>query len=108
MSKGRDLPDWYLDCPVLLPGEEIYYEAFWILNTCRPSGFSIGYIPWTAIRQYVDELQLDAEVTRFITKVIMAFDVEYVKQENDKIERSMKKSSKPAAPTKPQRRSIKK
>ena len=38
----------------------------------------------------------------------MAFDAEYVKQENEKIERSMKKQSKPTPPAKSPRRSIKK
>ena len=65
----------------------MYFEAFWLLNSCRSIGFSIGFIPWTAIRLYVSEQNLDKDIQCLMIKIIMAFDLEYVKQENAKIEK---------------------
>lgn len=38
IKKKRPLPDWYLDEPTLLPGDDFYVREFWILDTTRPRG----------------------------------------------------------------------
>ena len=68
----------------------MYFEAFWLLNSCRSVGFSIGFIPWTAIRLYASDQNLDIDIQNLMIKVIMAFDTEYVKSENAKIEKGSK------------------
>ncbi len=54
IAKGRDLPDWYLDEPEVLPGDQFYMQAFFELSTCRNYS-AMGDmlpIPWTAIVHY--------------------------------------------------------
>lgn len=36
----------------MLPGLELYLNAFWDLNSCRQIGMDVGPIPWTAIQKY--------------------------------------------------------
>ena len=96
-EKGRELPEWYLDCPELCTGDETYFVAFWVLNSCRSVGMGIGPIPWTAIRQYVDHCGYDPDIKDLITKVVMAFDTKFIEKENEKMKKSMPK----APPSKP-------
>ncbi|WP_428372631.1 phage tail assembly chaperone [Pelagibacterium lentulum] len=42
--------------PKLLPGGELYFEAFWKLNGDRQIGVSVGPIPFVAIDRYADRM----------------------------------------------------
>jgi hypothetical protein len=48
----RPLPKAIREAPQLELGLEFTYQAFWELNTCRPTGWTLGSIPWTAIHDY--------------------------------------------------------
>lgn len=53
IAKGRQFPEWYLDCPELFPFEWRYMRAFWDLRTEAQSGDqTVGRIPWSKARQY--------------------------------------------------------
>jgi hypothetical protein len=62
MLKGRPLPTWFLEEPIIRPGEKFYLQAFWDLSSCRSIGMSLGPIPWTAAWEYGKEAGLDEEL----------------------------------------------
>jgi len=77
--KGRPLPEWYLDEPVLNPGEDFYIKGFYELGTCRTMGMSAGPIPWRDIIAYSNFNNFDKELTNHFTRIIMGMDTSYLK-----------------------------
>lgn len=59
MRERSPLPDRIANAPKLTLGLELYYDAFWELNTCRQTGWAAGQIPWTSIRDYAVTFELD-------------------------------------------------
>lgn len=53
------LPPQYADPPELLPGLHFYYTAYERLRSCATFN---GDIPWTAVMEYADRLELDQEM----------------------------------------------
>jgi len=55
LKQGRPLPEKIENAPVLLPGLDVFYNAFLELSTCRAHGMGVlGPIPWTAISAYAE------------------------------------------------------
>ena len=52
MRDGLPLPDKIKNAPILRLGLELFYNAFWDLDSCRNSGWGMGPIPWLAMRDY--------------------------------------------------------
>ena len=48
------LPEKIKNAPALLPGLELFYNAFAALSSCRNTGFGEGEIPWNVISEYCD------------------------------------------------------
>ena len=94
LDKGRDLPDWFLEEPPLLPGDQFYLDAFWDLSTCRPVGMSEGPIPWTSIVEYWRMSGLDDDTMELFVGVIRAMDAEYMIWRNDQAERQKARGAK--------------
>lgn len=46
------LPAFIAGRPELTADQVPVWDAFWLLSTCRSTGFSVGPIPWTAINDY--------------------------------------------------------
>ena len=88
ISKGRKLPDWYLDEPPLNFGDEIYIKAFWELSTCRQIGMSEGPIPWIGIVEYCKHKGI-YEVDDFV-EIIRALDSAYLEFRGKEIDASTK------------------
>jgi len=59
VNAGQPLGRRFAEKPALNTGLEIYYEAFNALSTCRQIGMGIGPIPWTAVRQYAEDLGME-------------------------------------------------
>ena len=78
MEKGRALPDWYLDGPDVLPGEEFYLKAFHRLSTCRLIGMSHGPIPWRDIVAYADRAGLNDRESDVLVEVIQTMDAAWL------------------------------
>ena len=57
----RPLPEAIANAPQLLPGLDLYYDAFLALSSCRSLGMAEGPIPWTAIRSFADEGGFEGE-----------------------------------------------
>lgn len=77
------MPEWFLERPLLLEGEQFYLEAFWELSTERAIGWSIGPIPWRAIRSYGYDAKLDDDVLRVFCRVIRELDEVYLKWQRE-------------------------
>src|SRR5690606_27200047 len=52
MQTGMPIPDFIKNAPELMPGLEVFLEAFWDLSTCRQIGMGLGPIPWTSVQEY--------------------------------------------------------
>jgi hypothetical protein len=64
--------------PRLLPGLELYLEAFWSLNTCRT--VDGGPISWTAIETWLDRARIFALSERHSAHYILrSMDNEYLR-----------------------------
>jgi hypothetical protein len=72
---------------VLLPGLELFYEAFQELSTCRPyiglEGVP-GPVPWTAIDCYALANGFDEEGRDYLVKMVRALDDEFLKHMRSK------------------------
>lgn len=77
--RGQPPPDFIANAPELLPGLDLYFDAFWELTTCRSfigmSGLP-GPIPWSAIDAYAQRLGLEGEDLEHFTRLLRALDDE--------------------------------
>lgn len=79
--RGMAPPEFIANAPVLLPGLELYYDAFQELSTCRPyiglEGLP-GPIPWTAIDRYGLAHGFEEEGLKYLVRMIRALDDEFL------------------------------
>jgi hypothetical protein len=52
LQDGIPIPDRIKNQPELLPGLELYLNAFHDLSSCRQVGMGVGFIPFTAVLEY--------------------------------------------------------
>lgn len=71
------------------PQTELYYFAYVDLGSCR--NYEGGEIPWTAIKEYADEYDLDEDQRVILYSVIRDVDMWFLKEVQD---RADKKSGK--------------
>ena len=79
------------EIPFLSEIDTFYFTAFWVLNTCRSSGMSLGHIPWNVIVEYGDRQGLDDENIDLFVAVITSMDNAYLKYNNEKVEKDSKR-----------------
>lgn len=77
--EGLALPDKIANAPELHMGLELYYDAFWDLTTCRPAGFSLGAIPWSAVHEYGQAFDFSYEQRDWMHYLIRVLDQAYMK-----------------------------
>jgi len=78
IDRGRPEPEWWSDCPDLLPHESFYLGGFWRLSTERQQGMSVGPIPWSAIQAYGVAKGLDSATMGLFHEVIRSMDGVYL------------------------------
>jgi len=78
LKMRRPLPDSIQNAPALELGLELYWDAFWDLSTCRPSGFGAGPIPWLAIRDYGLTFGFDDEQLEDLFYLVRVMDNAYL------------------------------
>lgn len=91
--KKRPLPDWYLDEPVLIHGEQFFINAFWLLNTERNVGMDLGEIPWSKIVKYGRHCQLDRDMIDILVYVVRELDGAYLGWEKKQAEKRARQSA---------------
>lgn len=78
LEKGRQPPEWFLNEPVLPePWQHWIMDAFWDLNTCRPSADYSASIPWDKIVQYAEFHNLDSESAIVLVDIVRMMDNAY-------------------------------
>jgi len=77
-EKGRPLPDWMTEEVDRSEIAEWMLAAFFHLSTCRSYGMGYGPIPWTAIRDFAVDRQLDEEAWRLFEYWIRQMDAAYL------------------------------
>lgn len=83
IERGQPLPEWAEE-PTTDPVVEWYLRAFFELCSCRPAGFGVGPVPWTAIAEYADFSGLDYEETLVLVRAVRALDVVFLKWQDKK------------------------
>ena len=98
-EKGRDLPAWFLECPLLGPFEDFYIEAFWQLTTCRAvTDAYLGAIPWRDIVAFADLHDMDPEMFALFQHVIMAMDGAYLAKQAEAAKNKKPSGDDPPSP----------
>ena len=81
IRKGRPLPEWYEDEPVIDPADIFYLKSFYDLSTCRSSGMGIGPIPWTAMSRYVEYYKLAWDVAEAFIDIMREMDGAFIEDQ---------------------------
>jgi len=81
MRERLPLPAKIREAPSLFQGLELYYDAFLELSSCRFTGFALGPIPWTAMRDYAEAFELDEEQKDDLFYFVRAMDVAYLEHQ---------------------------
>jgi len=84
------IPDPLLNEPELLPGLNLYFDAFWELCPDRQLGMSVGPIPYTSIRQYCIDWNLNEELTFNMKKLVRKLDLVYLEWQEKKAKATAK------------------
>jgi hypothetical protein len=82
------LPQKIQNAPELKLGLELYFGAFFDLNTCRPSGWSIAPIPWSVINDYAQTFELDEMQTEDLFFFVGHMDAAFINHHRAKTEKS--------------------
>lgn len=94
------LPQAIANAPELELGLDLFYLAFMDLTTCRSMGFGEGPIPWSAVRDYCDELGLEGEQRDDMFIHIRLMDTAYLNHRASKVKKEApKKDGAPAKTT---------
>jgi len=84
LKKGRDLPDWFLEQPQVLRGEEFYIQAFWDLTSERAIGQGmLGRIPWSKAIEYALRNDVEPDMLDAFWRIIYGMDSGYLEQQRD-------------------------
>ena len=78
LADNQPLPGKIRNAPRLLMGNELYWNAFWDLTTCRSTGLSVAPIPWNAMKDYAVINELDAEQVDSLFILVRAMDNAYM------------------------------
>jgi len=85
MKQGLPIPQRIRDAPQLLPGLEVYYQAFLDLCTERQVGFGEGPIPSSSIDYYISQRSWFTEEDRvWMRALVRRLDIEYLKHRDSK------------------------
>jgi hypothetical protein len=100
LDKGRAPPQWFLDKPEILDGDEFYFSAFWELSSTRALGFSgVGPLPWNHVRDYAVQKGMDDGMISMFQELLRAMDNAYLEWNREQQDTKMKSSREP--PKKP-------
>lgn len=96
LEKGREAPDWFLDEPSLLTGDEFYIEEFWILDSGRQRiGGSIGPISVERIERRGEvRHEFDEDALVLYVCVMRALDDEYLTWKQEEYDREARSRGK--------------
>lgn len=77
MRAGGRVPNKIANAPSLCLGLQIYLDAWFDLNSCRPAGMNEGPIPWTQVEDYGRSMELSQDTLDDLHHHIREMDMEY-------------------------------
>lgn len=86
MRARKPFPKAIQEAPHLAFGLELYWDAFWDLSTCRATGFGVGPIPWSAMRDYAVTFELDEEQQEDLYYLVRVMDNTFLDHHSEKKE----------------------
>lgn len=84
------IPDQLLNEPMLHEGLDIYYSAFWELNTDRQVGMGLGPIPYSSIRNYCKDRGLGGDQSDNMMRLLRKMDSEFIKFQEKQAKKARK------------------
>lgn len=84
MRERLPLPDRIQNAPELFIGSELFYGAFMDLSTCRPAGWGVCPIPFSAIIDYAAAMDIEGDQRDDLVLFVRSLDAAYVKHYNQK------------------------
>lgn len=84
LRTGMPLPKAIENAPELWPGLELYFNAWFELDSTRAIGMGVGPIPWNAIESYCQALELGAEQKAKMHRLVRALDRVYLDKQRKK------------------------
>lgn len=78
------IPKKFAEAPELPLGTELYLEAFWDLDSCRGVGLGLTAIPWSAVMDYAQAYELDAEQTEDLVYFVRVLDTAYLQHQRSR------------------------
>jgi hypothetical protein len=85
-----EIPPTLLNEPELLPGLEIYYSAFWDLFSDRQLGMGVGPIPYSAMRAYCLDWEMDDEQASDLKRLVRKMDHVFLEWQEKQSKKSKK------------------
>lgn len=78
VARGQPVPEWVLNEPEAVEGDDFYLRAFRNLSTERQVGMSLGPIPHSKVREYGKTAGLDSDTLELFETAIRAMDEFYL------------------------------
>jgi hypothetical protein len=91
---GMPLPKAILNKPELLPGLDLFLDAFMALSSCRYLGMGEGPIPWTAIDRYCTVNEIEGSLREELFHHVRSLDGVYLKHTAKTLKKETKSGSK--------------
>lgn len=88
LLEGRPVPEPFLAMPEILPQAAYYWSVYCDLQSERSYGMSIGPIPVSAVKSYIESEGLSEEEGDFLWHVIREVDNEHLKLMNKRSDTS--------------------
>jgi hypothetical protein len=79
---GAKIPDRIQNAPAINKGNELFFSAFFELDSDRQFGMSIGPIPWRSINEYAKEYHFDEWQRELLFYSIQKLDKVYLEKVN--------------------------
>ena len=81
---GLPIPETIQNAPELRIGLQLYLSAFMDLSSSRAVGMGIGAIPWVAVHDYCERLEIVGEQREDMMYHIDQLDGVYIKHRSEK------------------------
>lgn len=95
-AAGQPIPERIANAPRLMPGLDLYLNAFFDLDSERTHGFSLSPIPWQSIYNYAKAWEFDKEQLEDLVYFVRKLDLAHLNRLRKKQEADNAK--KPARP----------
>lgn len=81
---GQPIPERIANSPELYVGLELFLNAFFDLDSERQTGYVIGPIPWSKIREYAVAYEFDEDLAEDLFYYVKALDNSHMKRLENK------------------------